>query len=133
MSLATMGKSADSVRFMDDVDVTLTVDDRSNDSQQSTNIEISIKPVVFRASYRDIMLISTIVNKAVTLYANISHSTDGTKDAQTPPASRPAARSRASKMIQSQLHPVGHARALVAREQVSPWIIYNEIIFSMLG
>lgn len=118
-----MGKSSESVRFMDDVDIAITMDNRSTDAQQSTNIDVSVKPIIFRASYRDIVLISTIMNKAITLYGNISHSGDDERDSQLAhPAQRPPIRSlvsKASKVAQSQLHPVGHARVLVAKELVS--------------
>ena len=68
MSLTRMGKSADRVRFLDDVDLTFSFDSRTSSSHQMTNIEISAKPIIFRASYRDIILISSIINKAVERY-----------------------------------------------------------------
>lgn len=104
---------------MDDVDITMTMDDRSTDSQQSTNIEVSSKPFVFRASYRDLMLISTIVNKAIALYGNIDFKADN-DNLEAVPARPPvkSVLSKQSRILQSQLHPVGHARVIVAKEQV---------------
>ncbi|KAG7099216.1 hypothetical protein E1B28_001083 [Marasmius oreades] len=68
MSLMRMGKPEDSARFLDDFDVTLTLDNRSTSSQNMSSIELNAKPIVFRASYRDIRLITAIVNKAIELY-----------------------------------------------------------------
>jgi vacuolar protein sorting-associated protein 13A/C len=70
MSLIQMGKNSESARFLDDVDLTVSLDNRSNSAQQMTSIEITAKPIVFRASYRDINLITSIVNKAIELYSN---------------------------------------------------------------
>ena len=63
-----MGKDTETVRFLDDVDFTFSLDSRSAESHQMTNIEVSSQPIIFRASYRDINLITTIVNKAIQLY-----------------------------------------------------------------
>lgn len=113
-----MGKHSDSVRFLDDFDLTLSLDSRSTSSQLMTNIEINAKPIVFRASYRDIMLISSIVNKALEL--------SGSK---TPPAepklqSRPsrisASKKSSSKMTTTKSQKsVGKARVVTSKEQAS--------------
>ncbi|CCL98963.1 uncharacterized protein FIBRA_00971 [Fibroporia radiculosa] len=61
MSLIRMGnETPESVRFMDDVDLTMSLDSRASSSQQLTSLEVSLKPLVFRASYRDINLITDI-------------------------------------------------------------------------
>lgn len=67
MSLVQMGKSGESVRFLDDFDLTFTMDNGRAEGDQIMNIEISAKPVVVRASYRDINLIMVIVNRAIAL------------------------------------------------------------------
>lgn len=67
MSLVQMGKGSESVRFLDDVDLTFTMDNRRTSSDQVMNIDIAAKPIVFRASYRDINLIAVIVNRAIAL------------------------------------------------------------------
>lgn len=74
MSLTSMGKGADSVRFLDDVDVTLSMDSRWTAEHQMTSIEISSEPIVFRASYRDINLIMKIVNTALERYSKLTAS-----------------------------------------------------------
>lgn len=78
MCLSQMGKLEESVRFMDDADITLSMDSRQTASQQMTSIEIGSQPIVFRASQRDINLIMSIVTRATQLAA------------KTPPANSPA-------------------------------------------
>ncbi|KAJ3842350.1 vacuolar protein sorting-associated protein 13 [Lentinula raphanica] len=125
MSLVQMGRPADTVRFLDDFDLTFSLDSRSSSSQLMSNIEVNARPIVFRASYRDITLISSIVNKAIELS---SHSAES----QTPAAQRDAAttrtrssggrrtRSSASKTTrnQTQSKPVGKARIITSKEQL---------------
>ena len=67
MSLLRMDKPSDGVRFLDDLDLTLSMDNRQWAAQQMSSIELTLQPVVFRVSYRDINLITTIVNKAIDL------------------------------------------------------------------
>ncbi|KAH7345058.1 hypothetical protein B0J17DRAFT_763771 [Rhizoctonia solani] len=67
MSLGRMGRSAENVRFLDDMDITLSLDTRKSAAHQMTSIELSTQPIVFRASYRDINLIMAIVNRAIEL------------------------------------------------------------------
>lgn len=124
MSLMRMGSDAsDSVRFMDDVDMTLSLDSRSNPSQRSTNLDVSVKPIVFRASYRDINLITTIVNRALDLYgqstqslseetSTVQQSNFGSTRHTTALSSR-----RLSKQTREDLESVGHARVVVSQEQ----------------
>ncbi|KAF9015159.1 vacuolar protein sorting-associated protein 13 [Cyathus striatus] len=80
MSLLRMGKDAESVRFLDDLDFTATLDSRSSASQQTTSIEMTSKPIVIRASYRDIMLITSIMEKAIELYGSSSSKTPGSRN-----------------------------------------------------
>ncbi|KAI0669883.1 vacuolar protein sorting-associated protein 13 [Trametes maxima] len=122
MSLTRMGKPAESVRFLDDVDLTFTLDSRSSEVHQSTNIEVTALPIVFRASYRDIMLITTIVNKAIELYSKSSSSSKASGQdelALENIPSRPALHSarRASKPTTSRLQLVGSAHVITSKEQ----------------
>jgi vacuolar protein sorting-associated protein 13A/C len=72
MSLTRMGQLDESVRFMDDIDVTLSMESKRAATMQRTNIEITAKPVVFRASQRDINLVLSIVTRATQLAAQPS-------------------------------------------------------------
>ena len=85
MSLTQMGNLDESVRFLDDVDMTLSLDSRQSAAQQMTSIDISSTPIVFRASQRDINLIMAIVTKAAQMAAK-----------PTPPEPRPAVKSAKS-------------------------------------
>lgn len=60
-----MGKQNDSVKILDDVDLSLSLSLEDRAARQFTNIEIDVQPVVFRTSYRDINLMTTIVNDAI--------------------------------------------------------------------
>lgn len=120
MSLARMGKPSESVRFLDDVDLTFTLDSRSSGAHQSTSIEVTSLPIVFRASYRDIMLITAIVNKAIALYGNSSQSPGPERPCLEKTPSRPALLSarRGSRPTTSRVQPVGSAHVVTHKEQV---------------
>jgi vacuolar protein sorting-associated protein 13A/C len=113
MSLLQMGKDSESVRFLDDVDMTLSLVNQQDATQSVMGVEISCKPIVFRASYRDINLILAIVNRAIALAAPPQAST--TTSAKKPVASLPPSRAgTASGRISSK----GEARVVMAKEQV---------------
>lgn len=66
MAFGRMDKSDARVRFLDDLNVALSLDTRRRGSQQMTSFEVEIPDaIIFRASYTDIMLITDIVNKAL--------------------------------------------------------------------
>ena len=67
MALLAMDKPNETVRFLDEIDLTLSIDSRRMAQHQMTDIELAVQPIIFRASYRDIMLITEIVNKAIAL------------------------------------------------------------------
>lgn len=113
MSLIRMGADSDTVRLLDDVDVVLSLDRQSSNQEQFMNVEISIKPVVFRASYRDIMLITTIVTKALQLY-NKSQESSPLNEGR-PPTSE-VTRHSASQTYSGRT--MGKARVMLSKEQV---------------
>lgn len=118
MSLGRMGKPTESVRFLDDLDFTLTLDSRSSASHQSTSIEVTALPIVFRASYRDIMLIMTIVNKAIELYGKSSQASGQDKATSERALTRPTMQSRKiSRPTGSRTQPIGSARVVMNKEQ----------------
>lgn len=117
MSLTRMGKPAESVRFLDDLDLTFTLDSRASEAHQSTSIEVNALPIVFRASYRDIMLIMTIVNKAIELYGKSIQSQN--KSESDKALTRPGLTSRKiSRPTTSRVQPIGSAHVMMSREQV---------------
>ncbi|CAK5280530.1 unnamed protein product [Mycena citricolor] len=108
MSLIRMGRPAESVRFLDDVDMTFSMDTRASSGQQMTSIEISSKPIVFRASYRDINMIMTIVNKAIELSG----------ESQAAPATKPQSTRVSGTQVSTSKQPVGKARVLMSKESL---------------
>jgi vacuolar protein sorting-associated protein 13A/C len=103
-----MGRPSEKAKFMDDVDITMSLDTRSTASQQLTNLEIYSKNVTFRASYRDIALITSILNRAMESY---NHSQEIQTDVN---ASASPIDARKSSPI-----PTGRARVTMIKEQVS--------------
>jgi vacuolar protein sorting-associated protein 13A/C len=126
MSLTRMGKDAETVRFLDDIDATFSMDSRSSDAHQRMSIELNSQPVVFRASYRDITLISAIVSKAIELYSQSteksvveqSTSTDSIVASGSTQDQRPAT-SRVTKRSGSHGQAIGNANIVVSKEEVS--------------
>jgi len=127
MSLTRMNNIADSARFLDNIDLTFSLDSRSTTSQQLTSIEVSAKPIVFRASYHDINLIMSITNKALEMYGNTANARaqrpeSGVKsapDSVTGEPNEPAVTTRAT------FHPVASANVITSREQVRVFIIFS--------
>lgn len=121
MSLVQMDKFSEKVRFLDDVDLTVSLDKRGSTSggsaQQLTSIEVAMQSVVVRASYRDINLITSIVNNAVELYNRSQQPEDPAKQASA--SNKTASTARAvSKSTSSWPQTVGSAHVLVSKEQV---------------
>jgi len=136
MSLVKMG-TKDSVRFLDDVDMSFTLDSRSSSAQNLTSIEITAKPIVFRASYRDINLITAIINKAIELSNKAQErpkdERDGSlkdKTMSLQPAKTKAAISQISKG--NAKHSVGKARVIVSKEQVRRTAILTFIAYLLV-
>ena len=62
-----MDKPKDTIRVLDDLDLTVSMDSRADAGRQVTSIEAAIEPVILRVSFRDILLINSIVNRAIEL------------------------------------------------------------------
>ena len=134
MSLVRMGGASESVRFLDDVDLTFSLDSRSSSSHQMTNIEVGAKPITFRASYRDINLITSIVNKAIEGYGN-SQQSPNNEDVLKSNSSRKPEMSVVKSTTFNQSLQDGKAQVLVSKEQVfveqDLTIIFALIIFTV--
>jgi vacuolar protein sorting-associated protein 13A/C len=126
MALLRMG-SPEEARILDDVDLTLTLDSRTLSSHQMTSVDLTFKPIVLRASYRDIMLILTIVNKAIDAYGKQTSVVSSSKTTRpslatsTPGASRSSggpAQSIISNRGQTSESPLGTAHVVLSKEQV---------------
>ncbi|KAE8269165.1 hypothetical protein A4X09_0g3183 [Tilletia walkeri] len=86
MLMKRMNRPKESLRFLDDFDVTMSMDSRMSAARQVTSIEIDVEPLIFRVSYRDIMLITTVVNKAIELSASSTQAAQQQQSAQKPAA-----------------------------------------------
>lgn len=130
MSLMKMGDASESVRFLDDTDLTLTFDSRATSFQQMTNIELTAKPIVLRASYRDINLIMSITNKAIERYGDSQRTRPGPETETNSSSDRAVvkqldvATSRATSSGHLETQYVGNARVLMTKEQVDPFNLF---------
>lgn len=95
MALLRMG-SPEEARILDDVDLALTLDNRALSLHQMTSVDVTFKPIVLRASYRDIMLILTIVNKAIDAYGKQTSVTSSSKPTRPSLATSTTGASRSS-------------------------------------
>lgn len=124
MALLRMGRPEDA-RILDDVDLTLTLDSRTMSSHQMTSVDITLKPIVLRASYRDITLILTIVNKVMEAYGRQTSTTPGTEPPRpSMAASKTGGRRVSGGSVQGtrSAHPnnlpLGTAHVVLSKEQV---------------
>jgi vacuolar protein sorting-associated protein 13A/C len=118
MSLIRMGNVSESVRFLDEIDLTFSLDSRTSMQEHMTSMELAVKPIVFRASYRDINLIMAIINRAVELYGKTTSSpaSDATSLDSKPHASK--SKYSVPKDVRSRSQTIGQARVLMSKEQV---------------
>lgn len=126
MSLAQMGERMETVKFLDEFDLTLSLDSRSSASQQMMNLELSAKPIVIRASYRDISLITNIFNKAFERLGS-SSSTGGSSD-QRVGTMRSQKTTLLSRSTRSREQPIGKARVRMTKQQVRIRKLYERIV-----
>lgn len=111
MSLIRMGAESDTVRFLDDVDLAFSLDSRASRREQLVSMESSSTEIVFRASYRDIILITTIATKAIELYARLQASVTE-KEPDTYSQSAPVSSVKSARGI------LGKAHIVMSKEQV---------------
>src|SRR5258708_5900926 len=95
MSLTTM-QSHESLRFLDDLNFPLSLDNRKTADHQMTSIEIFMQPIILRASPPDIGLILGIVSRAMTMY-----SSQASMNEPSPNVARPSTASRPSRKATS--------------------------------
>lgn len=134
MFLCRMDRPKENIRVLDDVDLILSMDSRTDGGRGVTNIELGVQPLILRVSMRDIFLINSIVNRAIEL-SNRSTSTSAGEEeapAQTEAESGPGAHQRAvskSNAIQRRnsvsapRQAVLDAQVVVTKETVSRSIL----------
>ncbi|KAI0033184.1 hypothetical protein K488DRAFT_78064 [Vararia minispora EC-137] len=126
MSLMRMGQRSDVVRLLDDFDLTLSLDSRATVSHQMMSIEINCKPIILRASYRDILLILGITNKVIHEYNRLDQqdapregSSALSMTARSQPPQRPGLSMirNSSQGTRSSSKPLGKAKVLMSKEK----------------
>lgn len=75
MFMCRMHRPKDTLRLLDNLDVALSMDSRVSQTSSTTSIEVDVEPLVLRVSMRDIMMIQSVVNKAIELSAQQPSST----------------------------------------------------------
>jgi vacuolar protein sorting-associated protein 13A/C len=127
MSLTRMNNIADSVRFLDNIDLTFSLDSRSTTSQQLTSIEIGAKPIVFRASYHDINLIMNITTKALEMYGNTANARVQKPEsgAKSTPDSVTGKSSGLVVNTRTTSHPIASANVITSKEQVRIYVVFS--------
>jgi vacuolar protein sorting-associated protein 13A/C len=125
--LCRMDRETESVRILDDFDLNLSMDNRSEDGSQSSSIELDVQPLVLRLSNRDVILVSSIVSRAIELSGNDNDKKEDTptendsralvkrrpSEVQTASSAATKSRRRASSAAVKQ-----KAEVLVTRESV---------------
>ncbi|GAA5859573.1 hypothetical protein JCM8547_006147 [Rhodosporidiobolus lusitaniae] len=95
MFLCRMDKPKETIRVLDDLDITLSMDSRSDGGRQVTNIDVGVKSLILRVSLRDIFLINSIINRAIELSNRNTSPPPEEAPARPPLGSAPSGRSRA--------------------------------------
>lgn len=94
MFLCRMDKPKETIRVLDNFDITLSMDSRADNGRQVTDIDLGITPLLLRVSYRDILLINSILNRAIEL--SNRNAPDVDKEEAPSQHPRPPAKSAAS-------------------------------------
>jgi len=68
--LCKMDKQKETIRILDDFDLNLSMDNRQDNGNQVSNIELDMQALVVRLSNRDVFLVSSIVSRAIELSAS---------------------------------------------------------------
>ena len=122
-----MDKPKENIRFLDNFDVSLSLDSRADAGHQVTSIDIGIQPLVLRVSFRDILLVNSIVNRAIEMSNRSAASpppppsptrpqlqaTTSGKRSRTDPSRRSMSRSRRKSSV-GQLQ----AQVIISKETV---------------
>jgi len=62
-----MDRQSETVQFLDNMDIALSLDNRPEENKLRTSIELTLQQIVLRASYRDILLVNSIAQRAIEL------------------------------------------------------------------
>ena len=127
MTLSRLGRHAESVSVLDNIDMTMSLDGRNSSAEDMTSIELQVRPIVFRAAFRDMHTIMMIVNKTVLSEYEKFNSKLSQAAGKKPEQSRPAASSKQSQALTRPMtrqtastgKTLGVAKVIMSKEQAS--------------
>lgn len=59
-----MDRQNETIQFLDNLDIALSMDNRAEDTMEKMSIELTLQEIILRASYRDILLVNSILQRA---------------------------------------------------------------------
>ncbi|KAF8335473.1 vacuolar protein sorting-associated protein 13 [Cantharellus anzutake] len=123
MALTTM-QSHEHLKFLDELDFTLSLDNRQTAKHQMTSIEVSLQPVIFRASPSDISLILGIISRATSMYSSQSSKAQPQQPSATKSNPRgPSAADRSSRKVPTRSDrgrsSIGQPQVYILKEKLS--------------
>lgn len=112
MALCKMDRPSERASFLDEINLTLSMDNRAVADGKNTSIEVEVQPIVLRVSFRDVMLAKAIVNRAIELSSSQTP-TSSEQKRNSMPAHTPA---RTQGRVTSSA--VSKPKVIMARENV---------------
>lgn len=111
--LCRMDRQREVIRILDDFDLNLSMDNRAENGNQTSSIELDVQAIVVRLSNRDVFLVSNIVSRAIEL----SGGSSGGKEAPeaTQQKGKPSHRRPAEMKSSSQALTKGQRRSSAAK------------------
>lgn len=119
-----MDKPKENIRFLDNFDFNLSLANRAEGGRQFTDIDIGVQPLILRVSFRDILLIKNIVNRAIEM------SNRAPVEVEEPPArlSRPPTTRKPSRTVSGGKTVSGGRRRSSAAQIQAQLIISKETV-----
>lgn len=132
MCLIKMDDADEQLRFLDDIDMTLSMDSRVSNTEERTSVEVSSGPIVFKTSYRDLNLIMAIINRAFELSQTTTEKSDRSSNdvVSKPSASRRSIQRSDSRVLFQQEPQVFMSRQQVSTNTETPAILISNFCFS---
>lgn len=125
--LCKMDRQKETIRILDDFDLNLSMDNRQENGNQISNIELDMQSLVVRLSNRDVILVSSIVSRAIELSA--APEAQKKKDQAPKAAAKPERPVKAKKSSQALTASTKDPRrSSVARPQKAEVIVTRETV-----
>lgn len=121
-----MDNQKEMIRLLDDFDTTLSIDSRAQGDRITSSIDLEVQPIVLRVSYRDVLLVQRVVQKAIDLSnkpdlqgSDSSLSMDRTQNAPAPEADSVAPVTAAPSQTGTKDVQAGTLQLMMSRQRVS--------------